>query len=232
MALPSVQEMEAYIRAKAAELGIDPDIAVRVARSEGLKPNTWQAEGNLAYGRERSYGPYQLHVAPHGYRQGMGNDFVKATGLDPADPSTWRQGVDFALDRARSGGWGPWFGAKSIGVTGKMGIGGQPSTAPIARQEGPPAPEQPGSGTSMGGYAEGPQAVADRMPNGGLLDPDQDPVMGGPDAGFDYDNLAALGELLSKYGKSSEEDRPSSLPPPPPVLQPLRRITLGKGLLG
>lgn len=124
MNLPSAQEMEAYIRQAAQARGIDPDVAVRVARSEGLKDGTWQATGMLDYGRERSYGPFQLHVAPQGYRQGMGNDFLAQTGLDPSDPKNWKQGVDFALDQAAKGGWGPWFGAKKVGITGMAGING------------------------------------------------------------------------------------------------------------
>jgi hypothetical protein len=149
--------MEAYIRQAAAARGIDPDTAVRVAKSEGLAPGVWQAKANLSYGRERSYGPFQLHVAPDGFRQGMGNDFVRATGLDPADPRNWRQGVDFALTQAKRGGWGPWFGAKKIGVTGKMGIDGNPVAA------APQGPRQPSMGSAMGGFAAGPGAVAARQ---------------------------------------------------------------------
>jgi len=124
MALPSVQEMEAYIRQAAQARGIDPDIAVKVARSEGLKPNTWQSDLQQPYGRERSYGPFQLHVDPTGKRPGMGNDFVSSTGLNPADPTNWRQTIDFALDQAATGGWSPWMGAAKVDVTGKMGING------------------------------------------------------------------------------------------------------------
>lgn len=149
--------MEAYIRQAAVARGIDPETAVRVARSEGLQPGTWQAKANLSYGRERSYGPFQLHNAPAGERPGMGNDFVRATGLDPADPRNWRQGVDFALTQARNGGWGPWFGAKKIGITGKMGINGSPVAAV------PQGPHQPSMGSAMGGFAAGPGAVAARQ---------------------------------------------------------------------
>lgn len=152
MKLPSVQEMEAYIRQAAAARGINPDIAVRVARSEGLAPDTWQSNVTLKYGREQSYGPFQLHVAPAGYKPGMGNDFVKATGLDPSDPSTWKQGVDFALDNAAKGGWGPWFGAKGVGITGMMGIkdGKALGVSPAAQQGA-----GPGRGT-MAGYRKQP----------------------------------------------------------------------------
>jgi len=222
--LPSVQEMEAYIRAKAVELGIDPDTAVAVARSEGLQPGTWQAKGTLDYGRERSYGPFQLHVAPAGHRQGMGNDFVKATGLDPADPANWKPGVDFALNQAKRGGWSPWYGAKKNDITGFMGISGQPKQVA-------PQPAVQGAGTSMGGYAEGPSAVAARMPNGGLLAPDENPMQAGNMWTGYGSRWAALGNMAEDLAKqdTQEEDK---LPPPLPVLQPLRRITLGKGILG
>ena len=36
-------EMEAYIRRAAIARGINPDVALRVARSEGLQPGTWQS---------------------------------------------------------------------------------------------------------------------------------------------------------------------------------------------
>jgi hypothetical protein len=141
--MPSVEEMEAYIRQEALARGINPDVAVRVARTEGLARNTWQSNVRLAYGRERSYGPFQLHVAPQGYRPGMGNDFANQTGLDPADPRNWQQGVSFALDNAKRGGWGPWFGAKKIGITGMMGIDGTPvsTRAPSAPAGAPQQPE-------------------------------------------------------------------------------------------
>lgn len=122
MALPSVQEMEAYIRQAAQARGIDPDIAIRVARSEGLAPGVWQATGMLDYGRERSYGPFQLHVDPRKGKGGMGNDMLNQTGIDPSDPANWKQGVDFALDNAAKGGWSPWMGAAKEDITGMMGI--------------------------------------------------------------------------------------------------------------
>ena len=151
MQLPSVQEMEAYIRQAAQARGIDPDIAVRVARSEGLAPKTWQSNVMLDYGREQSYGPFQLHVAPEGRKPGMGNDFVKATGLNPADPSTWKQGVDFALDNAAKGGWAPWFGRKNVGVGVWDGIAGAQAlgVSPVAPAQ--PQGAGPGRGT-MAGY--------------------------------------------------------------------------------
>lgn len=213
MALPSVAQMEAYIRQKAAELGIDPDVAVRVARSEGLQEGTWQANGMLSYGREQSYGPYQLHNAPPGERPGMGNDFVKATGLNPADPDTWDEGIDFALGQARKGGWAPWFGAKKEGITGFMGIGGEPADVPETFSARPTdTVAQPGAG-----------AMPDPVP--GLLD--DEPMA---DDDMDYAGLSKMGlKVLDKATKKKSAAEEAKMLQPL-VLQPLQRYTL-KGLL-
>jgi len=111
-----------YIRQAAVSRGIDPETAVRVAASEGLKEYTGD-QGS-------SFGPYQLHyggVAPGGNRVGgLGDEFTRTTGLDARDPNTWKQQVDFALDRAAKGGWGPWHGAAKVGIGERQGIGGAP----------------------------------------------------------------------------------------------------------
>ena len=221
MALPTAAEQEAQIRAYAVSIGIDPDIAVKVARSEGLRDGVWQSTLQQPYGREASYGAFQLHVDPTGKRPGLGNKFKETTRLDPSNPANWPAMNKFALDQAKAGGWGPWMGAKAVGVTGYMGIGGQPSKA-----------QTPGAGNSMGGYAEGPTAVAARMSNGGLLDPDVSPSQDGNMWAGYGDKWSALGKAavqLSDLAGQGEED---PLPAPLPVLQPLRRITLGKGILG
>lgn len=134
-----MDEMAAYIRRAALQRGIDPEIALKVARSEGLQPGTWQSNVVKGGVREPSYGPFQL------YKHGMGGDFQKATGLDPADPSTAYQGVDFALDNAAKGGWGPWYGAKNAGIAPMQGIGGQPQgTPPLPPMPIPQPPSVPG----------------------------------------------------------------------------------------
>lgn len=221
--LPTTEQVEAYIRQKAIELGIDPDVAVRVAKSEGLQDGTWQSNYQQPYGREASYGPFQLHVDPTGKRPGMGNDFRHDTGLDPSDPSTWREGVDYALGYAGKHGWGPWFGAKRVGITGKMGVGQQ------AGPEAPAAPDPSGAGTSMGGYAMGPGAVQDRMDTGaqmGLLD--EQPSWWG---GIDTDAMSKFGMKVLNDAKKKKDAAAEAPLQPPVVLQPLHRVTL-KGLLG
>jgi hypothetical protein len=73
--MPSVKEMEQYIRASATKRGIDPNIAVRVAKSEGLRKGTWQSDVRKNGKRERSYGPFQLLMDG-----GLGNKMLKETG--------------------------------------------------------------------------------------------------------------------------------------------------------
>ncbi|HEX6840811.1 MAG TPA: hypothetical protein VF113_04755, partial [Stellaceae bacterium] len=99
-----------YIRLTATKYGIDPDTAVAVARSEGLK--TFLGDGG------KSGGAFQLYTGG-----GLGNTFEKETGLNPLDPKNERATIDFALQQAAQGGWGPWHGAAKIGIHGFDGIG-------------------------------------------------------------------------------------------------------------
>jgi hypothetical protein len=115
---PDIAATEAYIREAATKRGIDPETAVKVARSEGLAPGVWQS--NVVRkdgGRETSYGPYQLLVGG-----GLGDKFRKVYGKSPSDPSTLNQQIDFALDEAAQGGWSPWYGAAKVGVGSRTGL--------------------------------------------------------------------------------------------------------------
>lgn len=148
--MPSVGDMTAYIAKAAAARGIDPGVAIRVAKSEGLAPNTWQS--NFAKGgkREPSYGPYQLLVGggETGFPEGMGNDFQKATGLDPSDPANWQKAVDFALDRAAQGGWTPWYGAEKAGIGPWDGIRRGQAQQPTQVADASGGAPMPAQGTS------------------------------------------------------------------------------------
>lgn len=145
-------EVADYIRQSAAARGIDPDIALRVAISEGGVNDPVRQSLVVKNGvREPSYGPFQLYMGG-----GLGNKAL-AAGIDPRDPNQWKQGVDFALDQAKSGGWSPWYGAKKIGVTGMMGIGNSP-IQPVAAAPVQVAPNQvasldPSAGMPMPGAA-------------------------------------------------------------------------------
>lgn len=200
------------LRAYAISIGMDPDIAEQVARGEGLADDTWQSNLQQPYGREQSYGDFQLHFDPTGKRPGLGNEFVEKTGLDVSDPANWFEMNKFALDKANEVGWGPWMGAKAKGITGFMGIGGEPADVPETFPARPTdTVAQPGAG-----------AMPDIIP--GLLDDDPMSI-----DDMDYAGLAKMG--LKVLDKTTRKKSSSAPPPLPPlVFQPLQRYTL-KGLL-
>lgn len=159
MQLPDIKEVESYIRVIAKQYGIDPEIAVRVAKSEGLAPGVWQSNFVKDGKREQSYGPFQLYEGG-----GLGNKFKQLFGVSASDPSTWKQQVSFALQEAKKSGWSPWYGAARAGIGNFEGIrsgasapttnqgssyyGDIPSTAPM---QGPSfSPSQgPGDAQSL-----------------------------------------------------------------------------------
>lgn len=112
-------DIAAYIRQSAIRNGIDPNIALRVAQSEGGL-NSWNLQSNFVKNgvREPSFGPFQLYKGG-----GLGNVFQKQTGLDPALAENGPAGVDFALNHASKNGWGAWYGAKRVGIDNFEGIG-------------------------------------------------------------------------------------------------------------
>lgn len=114
-----VGKIEAYIRAAAARIGVDPDIAVAVARSEGGLDNiTRQSEVYKNGVREESYGPFQLYM-----RGGLGNRAL-AAGIDPRTEEGGWKGIDFALAEAKNKGWGQWYGWKGDKWAGIKDSGG------------------------------------------------------------------------------------------------------------
>ncbi|HEV7436878.1 MAG TPA: phage tail tape measure protein, partial [Pseudorhizobium sp.] len=119
-------DIASYIANAASQRGIDPSIALRVAKSEGGL-NSWNMRaGYVKNGyQEPSYGPFQLLKGGPGtgFPAGLGNDFMRRTGLDPALASNGPAGVDFALDHAAKNGWGAWYGAAKVGVGRWDGIG-------------------------------------------------------------------------------------------------------------
>ncbi len=106
MANPSAsQTVEQYIRAGALARGLDPDYAVRVANTEG-------GVGEFKLGDSgKSGGAFQLYTGG-----GLGNEFQKATGLDPLDPANHHATIDYALDYAAAHGFDPnvWHGARQL----------------------------------------------------------------------------------------------------------------------
>ncbi|MGZ2403366.1 phage tail length tape measure family protein [Rhizobium ruizarguesonis] len=121
-ALPDVSangDIASYIAQAAAKRGIDPNVALAVARSEGGL-SSWNMQSNVFKNgiQEPSFGPFQLYKGG-----GLGNAFMAKTGLDPAMSANGPAGVDFALDYASKNGWGSWYGAGKAGISNWQGIG-------------------------------------------------------------------------------------------------------------
>jgi hypothetical protein len=147
-----MNEIETYIRQSAMQHGIDPDVAVRVAMSEGgLNDPVRQSDYRKGSTREPSYGPFQLLIGGPGtgYGGGLGNRAL-AAGIDPRNPEHWQKAIDFALAEAGKRGWGQWYGAARTGIGNYQGIGehpagGAPTPTPTVQH-----PNNPTVGT--GGY--------------------------------------------------------------------------------
>jgi hypothetical protein len=125
-AFKNAAEKEAFIRSEAERRGINPDIAVAVAKSEGFN----NYSGDLdATGKPTSFGAFQLHYPGVGRNtaDGLGTLFTKQTGLDARDPRTEREQIRFALDQAKAGGWRPWHGWPGSAFAG-ISPGGNSST--------------------------------------------------------------------------------------------------------
>lgn len=152
MALLDPRGLEGYIRETATKYGIDPDTAIKVAQSEGL--------ANPVGDRGKSFGAFQLYTGG-----GLGNEFQKATGLDPSDPANERATIDYALMRASQGGWEPWHGAKRVGISPWQGIGGDqpyfpPADARAAQNAPAPAPAASTGGAPVTSETAAAQASA------------------------------------------------------------------------
>jgi hypothetical protein len=152
--MPAANEIISYLTDAAVRRGIDPTVARKVAESEALNvfdPNAPDRGGDEG----SSFGPFQLHYAGISRNMpnaGLGDEFTRKTGLDARDPRTWKQQIDFALDYAKTHGWGSWMGAKKAGIVGMAGIKGGPGPG---QQAAPVAPVAFGGKASAGGPGGG-----------------------------------------------------------------------------
>jgi hypothetical protein len=110
----SQAQKEAFIRAEAVKRGVDPNVAMAVARSEGF--NSFSGDNGT------SGGAFQLHVTPGGRGRAVGDEFRSKTGLDPLDPANEARAIQFALDDAKAHGWSAYHGAARTGVGNWQGI--------------------------------------------------------------------------------------------------------------
>lgn len=113
-AFTSQAEKEAFIRAEAVKRGINPDVAMAVAKSEGF--NEFSGDNGT------SFGAFQIHVTPGGRGKAVGDEFRKDTGLDPSDRANERAAILYALDDVKAHGWGAYHGAARTGIGAWSGI--------------------------------------------------------------------------------------------------------------
>ncbi|WP_166304676.1 N-acetylmuramoyl-L-alanine amidase [Bradyrhizobium sp. 2S1] len=85
-----------------------------MAKSEGLR--------DFLGDRGKSGGAFQLYTGG-----GLGNEFQKKTGLNPLDPANEKATIDYALSNVGKTGWGPYHGAKRVGIGPREGIGAPPN---------------------------------------------------------------------------------------------------------
>lgn len=129
--------------------------------------------------QEPSFGPFQLYKGG-----GLGNDFMKKTGLDPALAENGPAGVDFALDHAKKNGWGAWYGADKAGISNWQGIGTGGGTGAAADAVGKLANASTQASTSLTGFGNGIGQVASSFAG-------KAGNVGGAAGGFDWSSLTS-----------------------------------------
>jgi|GEM_PF-2663986 len=143
-------EMADYIRQSAIAQGIDPNVALRIANSEGLRgsiPGVRNTPGD----KGTSFGPFQLHYGsniPGLTLKGLGDRYTRETGHHASDPKHWKEQIDFALRTARKEGWGAWHGRIGAGIGLRDGIG-TVRPIPIPEQRTATAQRADGGGTGL-----------------------------------------------------------------------------------
>jgi len=150
----------ALIRAEAIKNGVDPDVAVAVARSEGLT--------SFLGDRGKSGGAFQLYTGG-----GLGNVFQKETGLDPLDPKNEDETIRWTLKYVgRTHDWSPWHGAPHAGIGRHQGFDKSPAeleerekkrtpTKP-AEQEKPTTPAKPPTAAKPAAEPPKPEVVPEK----------------------------------------------------------------------
>lgn len=140
--------IEQFIREAATRRGINPDIAVRVAMSEGGLEDPFNQSDIYSRGRagrEQSFGPFQLN-----FSGGLGSEALKY-GIDAR--KDWKRGVEYALDTAaRKRSWGDFHGAANTGIANGAGFGkgSMPLGVSLAHTDNPDAALVSAAGYNVG----------------------------------------------------------------------------------
>jgi hypothetical protein len=119
-----INDVASYIWRRSKDYNVNPAMALGIAKSEGLNPNTI---GSPTFGNRDnkgySFGPFQLYsgssdptkIAPGG----MAYDFQQKYGEAPS-AANWQQGVDFSLEQMANKGTGAWYSVRDRGGIGNI----------------------------------------------------------------------------------------------------------------
>jgi hypothetical protein len=126
---------EAFIRDYATKVGVNPELALGIARAEGMNEVGFRTPNqastvDVTAGQPWSFGDFQLNV-----RNGLGT-MARQKGIDPADPKQWQAADMFAIDYMKSGGLAPWKGDKFATAWGSKPVMGTSLTSTPAQPEG------------------------------------------------------------------------------------------------
>jgi hypothetical protein len=122
--MAEINDIASYIWRRSKDYNVNPAMALGIAKSEGLNPNTI---GSPSFGNRDnkgfSYGPFQLYsgstdptkVAPGG----MAYEFQQKYGSVPS-AENWQQQVDFSLDRMANKGTSDWYAVRDRGGIGNI----------------------------------------------------------------------------------------------------------------
>jgi hypothetical protein len=206
-----------YIRDTAKKYGVDPDVALKVAKSEGLRD--FSGDGG------KSGGAFQLYTGG-----GLGNEFQKETGLDPLDPKNEKATIDYALKHASQHGWKPWHGAAKVGVGEYDGISGGAAVsstgASTATAGDTASPDTQVKGTNTSTVTPDGSQTASGAATGDWLDKLKDPSTGAA-TGLG-EAISGFGQAVTGSGKGLYGPAPTAVAPvpvaptpPPPNLVPM-----------
>jgi hypothetical protein len=144
--MAEINDIASYIWRRSKDYNVNPAMALGIAKSEGLNPNTIGSEtfGNRD-AKGYSFGPFQLYsgsndptkIAPGG----MAYEFQQKYGEAPS-AANWQQQVDFSLGRMSSKGTGDWYAVRDRGgignitkigekYAGELGLSGDQAAAPV-----------------------------------------------------------------------------------------------------
>lgn len=243
-----------YIWRRSRELGINPNMALGIARFEGLNPNTL---GSTTYGNPDaagySFGPFQLYsgsrdpskIAPGG----LAYEFKEKYGVAPSKDN-WQQQVDFSLETMKSRGVTPWHAVRDQGgidaITQKgaryasqIGLDGSQPVAAAASPANPAAPAAPVYSADLGTAARwlGNKIAPDMVDAPTPLTADQITQQqadlasyGAASKGF---GSVATGLLqLAKLAEEPKQEQEQMAAPPQIARGEFRRLAKLRGLLG